>query len=217
MEAWRRHYRPIPIGRRLMVLPAWMESEDANRIAIKIDPGMAFGTGTHPITLLCLELIEQFLDSARPHVVRPQSLSASALIDVGCGSGILSIAALKLGVRSALGVDIDPDAIRNARENASINGVGEALELAVGSVGEVLDGAFGLKSAPLVVANILAPVIVHLLGQGLTRLLEPGGCIILSGILKSQTEDVEEAARSAGLSIGERLHSGDWVALSASL
>ncbi len=102
MEAWKVHYRPIPIGRRLVVVPTWLEFPDSSRIAIKIDPGMAFGTGTHPTTQLCLELIEDFF-THRPSIAGP----GPVVIDVGCGSGILSIAALKLGADFALGVDID--------------------------------------------------------------------------------------------------------------
>src|SRR5512138_3279966 len=128
MEAWKQHYHPILIGERLVIVPAWMDSPDPNRIAIKIDPGMAFGTGTHPTTQLCLEFIEAFFTQSS--IVNRKS---SIVMDVGCGSGILSIAALKLGARSALGVDIDAGSIVNARENATANGIGEELTLGVGS------------------------------------------------------------------------------------
>jgi ribosomal protein L11 methyltransferase len=214
MEAWQKHYRPIVIGRRLMVVPAWMEPEDPTRIAVKIDPGMAFGTGTHPSTQLCLQFIDSILDSVtgtgRSREVRP----ATNIIDVGCGSGILSIAALKLGAVSALGVDTDAEAVRNARGNAALNGIGGELILEVGSVREILDGNFGIKSAPLVVVNILAPVIADLFGEGLARLLEPGGALILAGILETQASDVENAARRAGMiPQGGSAHMGEWVAL----
>src|SRR5215211_238315 len=102
MEAWKQHYKPILIGERLVIVPAWLDSPDPHRIAIKIDPGMAFGTGTHPTTQLCLELMETLVRADG----RAQRLLQ--VIDVGCGSGILSIAAVKLGAKSALGVDIDP-------------------------------------------------------------------------------------------------------------
>lgn len=108
MEAWKQHYKPILIGQRLVIVPAWMESPDPHRIAIKIDPGMAFGTGTHPTTQLCLELMEKYLDD-RPSTIVHGSWS---VIDVGCGSGILSIAALKLGASRALGVDIDSGSVK---------------------------------------------------------------------------------------------------------
>ena len=132
MEAWKQHYKPILIGERLLILPAWMESPEPDRIAIKIDPGMAFGTGTHPTTQLCLELMESAF-------VKGQT---SKVIDVGCGSGILSIAALKLGAKKVLGVDIDAESVKNSRENADVNGVGEELILGLGSVAEILDGKF---------------------------------------------------------------------------
>ncbi len=153
MEAWKQHYKPILIGERLVILPAWMDSPDPNRIAIKIDPGMAFGTGTHPTTQLCLELMEQFLTQSSTPALAPGASVVNRkpeiVIDVGCGSGILSIAALKLGAKSALGVDIDAGSIVNARENADANQVGDELILEVGSVQEILDGRFAFCKAPL--------------------------------------------------------------------
>jgi ribosomal protein L11 methyltransferase len=203
MEAWKQHYKPILIGGRLAIVPAWMESPDPNRIAIKIDPGMAFGTGTHPTTQLCLELMEKDFITRHPSLV----------IDVGCGSGILSIAALKLGAKSALGVDIDADSIVNARENANTNQIGDELILSVGSVQEILNGAFLFRKAHLVVANILAPVIIRLFDAGLAELMEEGGMLILSGILQEQAQHVIEAAQAKGLKLNERKQMGDWVAL----
>jgi ribosomal protein L11 methyltransferase len=210
MEAWKQHYKPILIGRRLVILPAWMDSPDPNRVAIRIDPGMAFGTGTHPTTQLCLELMEAVV-GVDGGAERP-----SRVIDVGCGSGILSIAALKLGVGSALGVDIDSGSIKNARENADINHVGDELILGVGSVQEILDGKFVFSKAPLVVANILAPVIIRLFDVGLAELLEENGILILSGILQEQAQSVIEAGQAKGLRLNERKQMGDWVALTMS-
>lgn len=207
MEAWKQHYRPIPIGKRLIILPAWLDSPSPERIPIKIDPGMAFGTGTHPTTQLCLELIETFFDEQSK--IENQK---SKIIDVGCGSGILSIAALKLGARTALGVDIDLESVKNARENADKNGIGAEFVIGQGSVPEVLEGKFAFKRAPLVVANILAPVIVRLFSAGLAELVEPGGAILLSGILKDQAQSVIEAAQVKGLSMSEQRQMGDWVA-----
>ena len=209
MEAWKENYKPIPIGKRLMIVPAWMDSPEPKRIPIKIDPGMAFGTGTHPTTQLCLELIETVFDEQSKIVNRK-----SKMIDVGCGSGILSIAALKLGADSALGVDIDIESVVNSRENADKNGIGAEFILGQGSVTEVLAGQFAYKSAPLVVANILAPVIIRLFDGGLADLVEPGGEIILSGILAEQAEKVREAASARGLAVNEQRQMGDWVALS---
>ena len=203
MEAWKQHYKPILIGERLLILPAWLESPDPKRIPIKIDPGMAFGTGTHPTTQLCLELMERSVIS-----------NWKLVIDVGCGSGILSIAALKLGAEKVLGVDIDMESVRNSRENADVNEVGEELLLGQGSVAEVLAGQFAFKSAPLVVANILAPVLIRLFEAGLADLIQPNGEIILSGILDHQAESVIEAGQAKGLKRGEVRQMKDWVAIS---
>ena len=208
MEAWKQHYKPILIGQRLVILPAWMDSPDPNRVAIRIDPGMAFGTGTHPTTQLCLELMEAVMGVGGPPPLR--------VIDVGCGSGILSIAAIKLGAKSALGVDIDPGSIKNSRENADANEVGDDLVLGPGSVQEILDGKFAFNRAHLVVANILAPVIIRLFDAGLVELIEENGVIILSGILQEQAQDVIEAAQAKGLKLDNRQQRGDWVALALS-
>ena len=204
MEAWKQHYKPILIGQRLLILPAWLESPDPKRIPIKIDPGMAFGTGTHPTTQLCLELMEVSTDH------RP----LTTVIDVGCGSGILSIAALKLGASKVLGVDIDIESVKNSRENADTNGVGEELLLGQGSVTEVLSGSFQFKSAPLVVANILGPILIRLFDAGLADLVEPDGEIILSGILDHQAESVIAAGEAKGLKRNDQRQIGDWVAIS---
>lgn len=209
MEAWKQYYKPILIGQRLLILPAWMESSEPGRIVIKIEPGMAFGTGTHPTTQLCLELMELFFAGA-------DGRSSLQTIDVGCGSGILSIAALKLGATKALGVDIDEESIVKSRENANINGVGGELILGLGSVQEILDGKFEFKKAPLVVANILASVIVRLFDAGMADLIEENGVIILSGILQEQEQSIIEAAQARGLGMNERRQMGDWVALAMS-
>jgi ribosomal protein L11 methyltransferase len=210
MEAWKQHYKPILIGKRLVIMPAWMDSPDHNRIPIKIDPGMAFGTGTHPTTQLCLELMEKAIVDTRLSNIEFR------VIDVGCGSGILSIAALRLGAKSALGVDIDSGSIVNARENADTNRIGDELILEVGSVREILDGRFAFRKASLVLANILAPVIVRLFDSGLADLMEENGAIILSGILEEQAPGVIQAAQAKGLKINEQEQMGDWVALSMS-
>ena len=211
MEAWKQHYNPILIGKSLVIVPAWMESPEPDRVAIKIDPGMAFGTGTHPTTQLCLELMENYF--AQSSILNRKS---EIVIDVGCGSGILSIAAIKLGAAGALGVDIDPGSIVNARENANTNHVGGELILDVGSVQEILDGKFAFSKAPLVVANILAPVIIRLFDAGLVDLIEDEGVIVLSGILQEQAPGVIEAGQAKGLKMIERRQMGDWVALTMS-
>jgi ribosomal protein L11 methyltransferase len=203
MEAWKKNYRPIPVGKKLVIVPAWLKSPDPQRIPIRIDPGMAFGTGTHPTTQLCLELLEAAFDEARP----------ARVMDIGCGSGILSIAALKLGAKQVLGVDIDLQSVKNSRENAELNGIGEELLLGQGSVAEVQDGRFPFESAPLILVNILAPIIVRLFDAGLADLCDPGGAIILSGILADQEERVAKTAAARGLRLNDRRQMGDWVAL----
>ena len=219
-EAWKEHYHPIGIGKKLIIVPAWLENPDPRRIPIRMDPGMAFGTGTHPTTQLCLELIEKFYDDRRPATEDRSERPASPgrppeVIDIGCGSGILSVAALKLGAAHALGVDIDPICVDVSQENAALNGVAGRFEAGLGSVGEVRAGAFSLDGAPLVLANILAPVIIRLLEDGLGELVEPGGRLVLSGIIAEQAPGVESALNEHGLKVVDRRQEGDWVALSA--
>lgn len=204
-EAWKQHYQPIAVGERLMIVPAWLEQPPGERIPIRIDPGMAFGTGTHPTTQLCLYALE---------TAAAQAGQSWEVIDLGCGTAILAIAALKLGARHALGVDIDPQAIQAARENATTNGVAAELELGLGSLVGIQSGAFSTQKARIVLANILAPVLIRLLGEGLGDLLDEAGVLILSGILQEQADDVQVAAEKNGLRLIARLQSGDWVALS---
>ena len=209
MEAWKEHYHPIPIGKKLIIVPAWLESPEAGRISIKIDPGMAFGTGTHPSTQLCLELIEEVYDDL-PKADR-SSLTA---IDVGCGSGILSIGALKLGMEFALGVDIDEASVKASRENAETNSIApERFVIGRGSVTEILDGKFPIRQARLVLVNILAPIINRLFGMGLADMVAAGGALILSGILAEQADSVQTCAEEHGLKFVEKRQMGDWVAL----
>lgn len=203
MESWKTHYRPVPIGQRLEILPSWIPKGELGRIPVRIDPGMAFGTGEHPSTQLCLELLEGTL--------RP----GEQVIDLGCGSGILSIAALKLGSGHVLAVDVDPAAVKNTRENAALNGVGGVLTVGEGSVGELLEGKWETRNAPLVLCNILAKVILALFDEGLAELATPQGRLILAGMLENQAPAVEEACRTHGLSVVERRQRGEWVALLA--
>lgn len=201
MAAWKKHYRPIKIGQKLLILPAWIEPEDQKRLAIRIDPAMAFGTGTHPSTQLCLELIEKYTQKGQ------------TVIDIGCGSGILSIGALRMGASKALAVDIDPAAEKSTLSNAALNDLEKFVESGVGSVTEVLAGNFSLISSPLVLANILAPVIIRLLDGGLVELVETGGTLILAGILEEQSEGVRVKAEEKGLTFLEQRQVDDWVAL----
>ncbi len=202
MTVWKQNYQPLRIGKSWLILPAWLEvPESETRRVVRIDPAMAFGTGTHPSTQLCLLGVEEY------------ALGAETVIDLGCGSGILSIAALKLGVRHALAVDIDEQAVIATLNNARINAIGDELEAEQGSLADILAGKYALKQAPLVLANILAPVLVRLFHEGLARLVAPGGKLVLAGILENQAEDVLSAARAQGMDLIARYQQEDWVAL----
>jgi ribosomal protein L11 methyltransferase len=212
-EAWKEHYQPLPIGQTLVIVPAWMEAPTPDRIPVHIDPGMAFGTGTHPTTQLCLEIIDESLNGKYDQAGGKGLIE---VIDVGCGSGILSIAALKLGAGFALGVDVDPQAVAAARENAMRNGMTGSLDLQVGSVQDILLGTFSLRQAPMVLANMLASTLLRLVDEGLSKLVSPGGDLVLSGILDEQTTEVESALHRHGLQVMVSRQMGDWVALVAS-
>lgn len=219
-EKWKENFRPIRVGRRLVVVPAWLTPDLApDEVALRLDPGMAFGTGTHPTTQLCLAALEDYLHPGE------------AVLDLGAGSGILSIAAAKLGASPVLARDIDPEAVRVAGENVAANGVGDVVRVELGSVSESLPTAerprcevervaHGLRPAPqrsgLVIANILSSVIIKLLREGLAQTVAPGGVLILSGILESQAKEVESAVRAAGMEVKERRQMGEWVAIVAS-
>lgn len=201
MESWKEHYHPIPIGQKLLILPAWVKEYDPARIPVRIDPSMAFGTGTHPTTQLCMEMVEKYTLPGKP------------VIDVGCGSGILSIAAIKMGASRAVGVDIDAASVKATYENGAANGVEDHLECGVGSVRELRQGHFSIRRAPVVLANILAPVIIRLFDAGLAELVEPGGTLVLSGILAEQASGVEAKGQEMGLEFIERVQQKDWVAI----
>ncbi len=211
-ELWKQHFHPVPIGKRLLIIPTWMDFAAGERTVVKIDPGMAFGTGTHPTTQLCLGILEDLLD---PHLIGTlaEGKSQQMMIDLGCGSGILGIAAVKLGVSYALGVDLDPEAVESARQNSVVNDVGNHLDFFVGSLAEIKAGSFPIKRATLVVANILAPVIVRLLAAGLNDIVATHGKLILSGILEQQAADVEAAVRASGMHLKGKRQDGDWLAL----
>jgi ribosomal protein L11 methyltransferase len=210
MEKWKMKYQPISVGRHLEILYSWQDPPmDPLRIPLKINPGMAFGTGTHPSTQLVLELLEDALRDFRAQ----KKSGPLEVIDIGCGSGILSIAAVKLGAARALGVDVDDIAITNSVENARSNGVEDNTLFATGSVKEILDGKFAIKSAPVVLANILSIVIIRLLEEGLGDLVSEDGVLILSGILVEQGDRVIEAASAQGFHLADKRISGDWIAL----
>ena len=210
-EAWKASFHPLRLGRRLMIVPAWLNPPLAPEdIPIRLDPGMAFGTGTHPTTQLCLVALERHLTPG------------AAVLDLGTGSGILAIAAAKLQTlhRTSLpgpilALDIDAQAVRVARENAAANLVADRVRIEQGSLAEVLGGEFGpeWRSAPLVVANILARVIIHLLEQGLAQAVRRDGLLIVSGILNLQAYEVNAALKTHGLEIVAQEQIEDWVAI----
>lgn len=203
---WKQYYTPIAIGERLIVLPQWLAEETkTDRIPIILDPGMIFGTGAHASTQMCLGALEQ--------LVQP----GDTVLDLGSGSGILSIAALRLGAAHATGVDIDPKAEDIARENAAMNGLGSAVFTAL--TGDVLsDGQMvqqlGATQSDLVLANIVADVIIPL-SQVVPQLLKPTGTFLCSGVLKTRLPEVEAAICAAGLAITGRREQQDWCCLTA--
>jgi ribosomal protein L11 methyltransferase len=198
-EAWKEHYRPIRIGQRLLVLPAWLPSPDESLLAIVLDPGMAFGTGTHPSTQLCLAALEDHLQAG------------DEVVDLGCGSGILSIAAVRLGARRVRALDTDPLAVRITVENADRNGVGGQIAASTGSFDDLLGAS--APSADLLVANILAPVLDEMARHGLSRAVRPGGIVILAGVLAEQAESLEATCLRHGFERVELRQAGEWRAL----
>ncbi|MDE0197125.1 MAG: 50S ribosomal protein L11 methyltransferase [Caldilineaceae bacterium] len=204
-HAWKQHYRPLRIGRRVLLTPAWEEPEaQAGDVVVRLEPGMAFGTGLHPTTRLCVAALEKW--------VRP----GDAFLDIGTGSGVLSIAAALLGAAPVWATDIDPLAIRAAKDNALRNGITlspDSLHIQRGSVPAGRAGRFNV-----IAANILAEVLVDLFDCAydnvpLAEPLAPGGHLILSGILEEKSEMVLSAAARHGLQEVERRQEGDWVAL----
>jgi len=175
MEAWKANYKPLKIGRNLIVLPAWVDPALAEgRIPIIISPDMAFGTGTHPSTQLCMLALEKY------------GVKEMDVIDIGTGSGILSIEAAKLGANRILGVDNDPEAIPSAIHNAALNGVGNKIVFEIGTHTDVLNRNDGFNQAPRVIANILSPILANMLSTGLTDLVSPTGLLFLGGVLEHQ-------------------------------
>ena len=177
-RSWMDNFKPMRFGRRLWIVPSWHEAPEPEAVNLLLDPGLAFGTGTHPTTALCLE----WLDG--------QELAGDTVLDFGCGSGILAIAALLLGAKQALGTDIDPQALEASRDNATRNGIDPA------KFPVYLPADLPQQPADVVVANILAGPLVSLAGQ-LTSLVKPGGRLALSGILAEQAEEVRAAYADA--------------------
>lgn len=200
-EAWKTHYHPIRIGQRLLIRPRWLDiATTPDDIEIALDPGMAFGTGTHPTTQLCLEGIEEYLQPG------------SVVLDLGCGSGILAIAAAKLGASSVLALDIEALAVRITEENARYNGVDHKIIVQEGSLESVVTSA---RRFDMIVVNILAKIIIAMCEQHLGDIVRPGGIALFSGIIAEQADEVEDALRRAGLIPSKRRQQGDWVLIIA--
>ena len=200
-EAWKKHYHPVHIGQRILIRPRWIEVEPGKAdVIISLDPGMAFGTGTHPTTQLCLECLED--------LVQP----GTKVLDLGCGSGILAIAAAKLGAHDVLAVDIDPISVKATLENAAENAVSAQIIAQEGSLESLITSA---RRFDLAVVNILARTIIWMCDQHLGDVVRPGGLAIFSGIIEDQADDVEAALRKTGLEPYKRRQQGDWIAIEA--
>jgi ribosomal protein L11 methyltransferase len=200
-EAWKAHYHPVRVGRRLFIRPLWVEAEtSADDLVISLDPGMAFGTGTHPTTQLCLQSLE---DHVQPGI---------KVLDLGCGSGILAIGAAKLGAGHILALDIDPIAVKATEDNAEQNAVSDKITAQEGSLENIITSA---RRFDLIVVNILAKIIIAMCDQHLGDIVRPGGIALFSGIIHDQADDVEAALRKTGLEPFSRRQDGDWVLIEA--
>ncbi|MCC3372779.1 50S ribosomal protein L11 methyltransferase [Cohnella sp. REN36] len=209
-HAWKKYFKPLPVSERLTIKPTW-EAYDPrpDELVIELDPGMAFGTGTHPTTALCLRTLEGAIRGG------------DTVIDVGTGSGILAIGAMKLGAKGVLALDLDPIAISSATENVKLNGLENDIEVRLSDLLGVLRsddaGAAADRVRPpvdLVVANILAEIILLFIAD-VMDVLKPGGIYIASGIYKNKEEDVEAGLLAAGFEIVDRVRQDDWIAFVA--
>ena len=192
---WKQYFKPIPVGKRLLIQPVWKEAADAgDRAVLNIEPGLAFGSGTHETTRLCLEALEPYI---RPGV---------EMLDVGCGSGILSVASLLLGARHAVGVDIDALAVKTAKENGELNGfTAPQYEVFRGSLTEQVSGQFDV-----IAANIVADIII-LFSSQVGPFLKPGGVFIASGIIAPREPEVLAAFEQNGFAVIARHEKNGWL------
>lgn len=192
---WKQYFHPIPVGEKILIRPIWEdEFEAGDRKVLNIEPGLAFGTGTHETTRLCLETLEKHIHEG------------TTVLDIGCGSGILSIAALLLGAEKAVGVDIDALAVKTARENGEVNGLGEPeYTVLQGNLTDKVSGKFDV-----VVANIVADVII-MFCKDVASFMKEGGVFITSGIIDTREQDVIDAFDKYGFRIKARHTDGGWV------
>lgn len=207
--SWQKYYKPLPVGQRLYVVPQWEREEPvpAGRVPLYLNPGLTFGTGSHASTQLCLEGVEEHTVPGLP------------VLDLGCGSGILSIAALVLGASQAAAVDIDPKAVDVAYENAALNGIGKDRYLV--RAGDVISDAALVRELAqtryhLVLANIVADVIIPLSAR-VPELLDRDGLFLCSGIIDTRAQEVADALARNGLRVTRRREKNGWVALEAVL
>ncbi|MFD1705457.1 50S ribosomal protein L11 methyltransferase [Siminovitchia sediminis] len=194
--AWKKYYHPVKISERFTVVPTWEEYHPAeNELVIELDPGMAFGTGTHPTTVMCIQALEK--------TVRP----GDTVIDVGTGSGVLSIAAALLGAKSVKALDLDSVAVEAARQNISLNQADDVITV---EQNDLLQGI--TTKADVVVANILAEVIISFSGDA-SNVVKKNGFFITSGIIEKKADEVKKALQQAGFRVEEMIRISDWVAL----
>lgn len=194
---WKKYFNPIPVGEKLLIRPSWRDDYDAgSRKVLSIDPGLAFGTGGHETTRLCLEMCEKYLKEN------------DSVLDVGCGSGILGIATLLLGAKDAVGVDIDEVAVRTAKENAAINGVGDRFTAICGSFTDKVEGKYDI-----VLANIVADAIMFL-SEGVKDFMKDDAVYVMSGIIDTRAEEVKMSVSRHFDIIEEHLENG-WACFAA--
>ena len=197
-ENWKKYYKPFRVGRHLVVRPVWEKYEpQAGDKIISIDPGMAFGNGTHETTSMCLGLVEDY--------IKP----GETVLDVGTGSGILAIASVLMGAQSALGIDLDPVAVRVANENIERNGLSGRVHAQVGDLVKGID-----TQADVVFANIIADAVI-LLSRAVRAHMKPGGVFVCSGIILEREQDVLDALAEAGFTVDRIEHRGEWSAIAA--
>lgn len=192
---WKQYFHSMPVGEKLLIRPLWEDApQDSNRKILNIEPGLAFGTGSHDTTKLCLETLEKYIDESK------------SVLDIGCGSGILSIASLLLGAKSALGVDIDALAVKTAIENGSVNGFEEPeYKIVQGDLTDKVEGTYDV-----VVANIVADVII-MFCENVAKFMNEDSVFITSGIIDTRENDVLNAFEKYGFKIIERNESNGWL------